>query len=61
MARFKIVVLGKSGRTKYTYDRRCFKDIQQAITYYEQTGGRVIEAKELGVRLKPVSQEENVA
>lgn len=56
MPRFNVTVLSKSGNVKYMYDRKSFPTMRDAIDYYEQSGGRVIEVKEMGVRLK-VAQE----
>lgn len=51
MKKFKVVVLARSGNAKYTY-KGSFPDMYSAVRYYETNGGRVIEIKEVGVRLK---------
>lgn len=57
MARFNVTVLSRLGNAKYQYDHKSFPTMRDAIDYYEQNGGRVIEVKEMGVRLKPAQDE----
>jgi hypothetical protein len=50
MKTFKITVYNSETRAKYHYKAR-FTSIQQAIDHYTRETARVVEVKEMGVRL----------
>lgn len=61
MPRFKIVVLSRIGNAKYTYSQGSFSSMKEAIDHHEGMGGRVIEAKEMNVKLVSTNSVEDVS